>query len=186
MYPDARNRWAHPELADEGLEPHTVDEIWLIGRRTRADHYSRHHRRAIDRKIEALLSHKSQMPDPARPNAWCGSGPWRTRRRPGSPRAVSPKSCASSILADTQGRLEAIGGQMHPLDMLTGAEIERAVEIVRADGRLPEGALFAHVVLHEPAKADLAQWKAGDPVDREVRVLAVPGPALDASRSSCR
>ena len=26
VYPDARNRWAHPELADEGLEPHTVDE----------------------------------------------------------------------------------------------------------------------------------------------------------------
>jgi len=68
---------------------------------------------------------------------------------------------------------------MHPLDMLTGAEIERAVEILRATGRLPEGALFAHVVLHEPAKADLAQWKDGDPVDREVRVLAVPGPALD-------
>jgi primary-amine oxidase len=68
---------------------------------------------------------------------------------------------------------------MHPLDMLTGAEIERAVEIVRADGRLQQSALFAHVVLHEPAKADLAQWKDGDPVDREVRVLAVPGPALD-------
>ena len=58
---------------------------------------------------------------------------------------------------------------------------------MRATGRLPEGALFAHIVLHEPAKDDLAQWKAGDPVDREVRVLVVPGPdARPASRSSCR
>src|SRR5256885_541156 len=31
VYPDARNRWAHPELADEGLGPWTVDEIWLRG-----------------------------------------------------------------------------------------------------------------------------------------------------------
>jgi LmbE family N-acetylglucosaminyl deacetylase len=29
VYPDARNRWAHPELADEGLEPWTVPAIWL-------------------------------------------------------------------------------------------------------------------------------------------------------------
>ena len=42
---------------------------------------------------------------------------------------------------------------MHPLDMLTGAEIERAVAIARADGRLPDDALFAHIVLHEPDKA---------------------------------
>jgi primary-amine oxidase len=68
---------------------------------------------------------------------------------------------------------------MHPLDMLTGTEIEHAVAIARATGKLPDGALFAHVVLHEPAKTDLAQWKDGDPVDREVRLLAVPGPDLD-------
>jgi primary-amine oxidase len=67
----------------------------------------------------------------------------------------------------------------HPLDMLTSSEIEQAVELVRATGRLPEGTLFAHVVLHEPDKADLARWKEGDPVDREVRALAVTGPGLD-------
>src|SRR5262245_37209738 len=31
VYPDARNRWAHPELLDDGLEPHTVDEVWIFG-----------------------------------------------------------------------------------------------------------------------------------------------------------
>ena len=38
----------------------------------------------------------------------------------------------------------------HPLDMLTGDEITRAVEILRATGRVGDEALFAHVVLHEP------------------------------------
>jgi primary-amine oxidase len=63
--------------------------------------------------------------------------------------------------------------------MLTGAEIEQAVALVRASGRLPETAMFAHVVLDEPSKAELAQWKDGDPVDRRLRVLGVPGPDLD-------
>lgn len=66
----------------------------------------------------------------------------------------------------------------HPLDMLTGEEVTRAAELLRATGRLPESALFAHIVLHEPPKDELARWKPGDPVDREVRALIVPGPDL--------
>jgi primary-amine oxidase len=66
----------------------------------------------------------------------------------------------------------------HPLDMLTADEITRAVEVLRATGRVGDGALFAHVVLREPAKDELARWKAGDPIDREVRVQIVPGPRL--------
>jgi LmbE family N-acetylglucosaminyl deacetylase len=61
VYPDARNRWAHPELEAEGLEPWTADEVWL-GPVT-ATHYIEI-TNAIDRKVEALLSHKSQLPDP--------------------------------------------------------------------------------------------------------------------------
>src|SRR5689334_10947 len=66
----------------------------------------------------------------------------------------------------------------HPLDMLTGEEITRAADIVRASGRVPEGALFAHMVLHEPPKEELARWKSGDPVERRVRVVVVPGPTM--------
>ena len=66
--------------------------------------------------------------------------------------------------------------QAHPLDMLTGDEITRGVEVLRASGRVPDGALFASVVLHEPPKRDLAQWKPGDPVERRVRATIVPGP----------
>ncbi len=63
VYPDARNRWAHPELADEGLEPWTVDELWLGASTTGPTHYV-DITSAVDRKIEALRSHKSQLPDP--------------------------------------------------------------------------------------------------------------------------
>jgi primary-amine oxidase len=66
----------------------------------------------------------------------------------------------------------------HPLAMVTSEEITRAVELIRATGRLTEAARFSHVVLHEPEKGVLAQWKPGDPVDRELRALVVPGPEL--------
>ncbi|MGZ4735498.1 MAG: primary-amine oxidase [Acidimicrobiia bacterium] len=66
----------------------------------------------------------------------------------------------------------------HPLAMITDEEITRAVEIIRATGRLADTARFSHVVLHEPHKETLAQWKPGDPVDRELRALVIPGPEL--------
>src|SRR4051794_37904031 len=66
----------------------------------------------------------------------------------------------------------------HPLAMLTAEEIEVAVEVVKATGRLTDSALFAHVVLHEPDKDAAAQWKPGDAHDRLVRVQVVPGPDL--------
>jgi LmbE family N-acetylglucosaminyl deacetylase len=63
VYPDARNRWAHPELEAEGLEPWTVGELWMGLGRDVDTHYV-DITTAVDRKIEALLSHKSQLPDP--------------------------------------------------------------------------------------------------------------------------
>ncbi len=63
VYPDVRNRWAHPELEAEGLEPWTVGAIWLGIGRDVATHYV-DITSAVDRKIQALLSHKSQLPDP--------------------------------------------------------------------------------------------------------------------------
>jgi primary-amine oxidase len=64
----------------------------------------------------------------------------------------------------------------HPLAMLTADEIERAVAILSDSGRLPDGALFASVVLHEPAKDVLARWMPGDGVERRIRAVIVPGP----------
>jgi LmbE family N-acetylglucosaminyl deacetylase len=61
VYPDARNLFAHPELMEEGLEPWTVPEVWMmVGAETNeyVDTTA-----VIDRKVKALLSHVSQMAD---------------------------------------------------------------------------------------------------------------------------
>jgi primary-amine oxidase len=64
----------------------------------------------------------------------------------------------------------------HPLSMLTPDEVVRATEILRAEGHLTESTLIAHIVLDEPVKAALAEWAPGQPVERQVRALLVPGP----------
>ncbi len=73
VYPDSRNEFAFPHLLhEEGLEPHTVPELWLIG----GPDPNRHIDVTdwVERKIEALLCHDSQMrvPDkmPERIREW--------------------------------------------------------------------------------------------------------------------
>ncbi|MGH9064339.1 MAG: PIG-L deacetylase family protein [Acidimicrobiales bacterium] len=75
VYPDARNPFAHPELAEEGLAPHVVSEVWLAGfgsgteggtgdgagaagrpRMVAVDVTA-----VVDRKLDALRCHESQM-----------------------------------------------------------------------------------------------------------------------------
>jgi LmbE family N-acetylglucosaminyl deacetylase len=63
VYPDARNRWAHPELGAQGLEPWAVAAVWIGAGGPDVTHYVEI-TDTIDRKIEALLCHKSQLPDP--------------------------------------------------------------------------------------------------------------------------
>lgn len=63
VYPDSRNQFAFPELlADEGLEPHTVPEVWLMATDS-PDHFV-DTTDTIEAKVEALLCHDSQMPKP--------------------------------------------------------------------------------------------------------------------------
>src|SRR5580658_7379735 len=60
-YPDARNPFAHPELLEEGLEPFAVSELWMMaapGANRAVDVTD-----TFDRKIAALLCHRSQVGD---------------------------------------------------------------------------------------------------------------------------
>jgi LmbE family N-acetylglucosaminyl deacetylase len=62
VYPDARNPFAHPELLEEGLEPWSVPEVYLMAA-TAPDVFV-DITDTIDRKLDALRSHASQMSDP--------------------------------------------------------------------------------------------------------------------------
>lgn len=69
VFPSARDRLTFPELLAEGLEPHSVEEIYLAspgnGHANRWVDVSS----ALDRKVEAMLCHKSQVGDAARTSA---------------------------------------------------------------------------------------------------------------------
>jgi LmbE family N-acetylglucosaminyl deacetylase len=75
VYPDARNPFAHPELRAEGLQPWTVGEVWMMGHE--APNRWVDISATIDKKIEALRCHVSQLPDPAgidaRMREWAGA-----------------------------------------------------------------------------------------------------------------
>ena len=65
VYPDARNPFAHPELLEvEGLEPWTVNELWIMGFGPQTSAMAVETTATIERKVAALMCHKSQMPDP--------------------------------------------------------------------------------------------------------------------------
>jgi LmbE family N-acetylglucosaminyl deacetylase len=76
VYPDARNPFAHPELLEEGLEPYSVAELWMMaapGTNRVVDVTD-----TFDRKVAALLSHRSQVGDAegldARLRQWLTAG----------------------------------------------------------------------------------------------------------------
>jgi LmbE family N-acetylglucosaminyl deacetylase len=68
VYPDARNPFAFPHLLEEGLEPWTVDEVWIMGGGVAngPGFGSIDITEQIDRKVDALLCHESQHADPVR------------------------------------------------------------------------------------------------------------------------
>ena len=66
IYPDAGNRFALPDLLDdEGLEPWTVSEVWLINSPAREVNHYVDITGTFDRKVEAVLAHVSQVKDPS-------------------------------------------------------------------------------------------------------------------------
>jgi LmbE family N-acetylglucosaminyl deacetylase len=72
VYPDARNEFTFTELAQAGLAPWTVREVWIMAS-PQAEH-AVDVTEQLDRKIRALLCHESQHQDPdglrARMEGW--------------------------------------------------------------------------------------------------------------------
>ncbi len=60
VFPTARDRLTFPELLDEGLQPHKVREVWIVGGLDGSDYFvdvDGH----LDTAITALKAHKSQV-----------------------------------------------------------------------------------------------------------------------------
>lgn len=64
VYPDARNPFAHMELLEqEGLEPHTVNEIWIMAGGAQTPDEVVDVTDTAERKLAALRHHRSQYQD---------------------------------------------------------------------------------------------------------------------------
>ncbi len=61
VFPAARNRMYHPELLDDGLEPHTVKQVYLAG--TEQPNLWVDIGPVLEKKIAALVCHASQIFD---------------------------------------------------------------------------------------------------------------------------
>ncbi|MDP9069786.1 MAG: PIG-L family deacetylase [Actinomycetota bacterium] len=68
VFPDARNPFAHPELLEEGLQPHAVAEVWMMAPPS-ANRFV-DVTDAFERKMAALRCHTSQLPDPEAMCRW--------------------------------------------------------------------------------------------------------------------
>jgi primary-amine oxidase len=72
----------------------------------------------------------------------------------------------------------------HPLDPLSAEELQRAIEILRADARIAETVRFADVYHAEPSKAALAAHEAdGTEVARRVCFRLVTGPDMNCTEA---
>ncbi|MEX2289403.1 MAG: PIG-L deacetylase family protein [Mycobacteriales bacterium] len=60
VYPDARNPFAHLDLAGEGLPAWTVDEVWVMGGTAAGPNRSVDVTDTFERKLAALRAHASQ------------------------------------------------------------------------------------------------------------------------------
>src|SRR5712691_8681001 len=55
----------------------------------------------------------------------------------------------------------------HPLDALSKDEITAAVEVLKASGKIGESSRFPIIVLHEPPKEEVSNFKPGSVIRRE-------------------
>ncbi|MEL6983239.1 MAG: primary-amine oxidase [Actinomycetota bacterium] len=64
---------------------------------------------------------------------------------------------------------------MHPLSMMTEAEVETAKRILRDAGHVTDTSRFHGCCIHEPPKKEVAAWQPGDEVDRRLDLVVRNG-----------
>jgi LmbE family N-acetylglucosaminyl deacetylase len=64
VFPYARDIWAYPDLTDEGLMPHKVNEVWLWAPEDSDINLRSDISQSFDLKVKALKCHKSQIKEP--------------------------------------------------------------------------------------------------------------------------
>jgi LmbE family N-acetylglucosaminyl deacetylase len=64
VFPYARDIWAYPDLAAEGLEPHKIKDVWLWAPEDRDINFRSDITDTFDLKVKALYCHKSQIKEP--------------------------------------------------------------------------------------------------------------------------
>ena len=103
IFPAARDRLTFPELLTEGHEPHNVEEVFLASPSV-PNHWV-DISSTIDRKIEAMLCHQSQVSDPERLRLLLRS----FAQQAGAPRNLPYAEAFHYVSLDQAARLRSLG-----------------------------------------------------------------------------
>ncbi len=88
VYPSARDHLTFPELLnDEGLEPWKVSHVWVMAFGVPADRWNPLEEEDVEKSVQALLAHKSQIADPERADKFMRERRKETGKKIGAPYA---------------------------------------------------------------------------------------------------
>lgn len=77
----------------------------------------------------------------------------------------------TEVAPEAQSPQSVLDGNWHPLDSLSSVELEAAAQILRAEKQLADTVRFASITLHEPTKADVADYQPGQRAPRKAFVV---------------
>lgn len=69
VYPALENPFAHPELLEQGLAPYRLHRLWYYGSPAARENRLVDVSATLQRKVDAIMAHTSQHPDPQRTTA---------------------------------------------------------------------------------------------------------------------
>jgi Cu2+-containing amine oxidase len=99
--------------------------------------------------------------------------------------ATDRRSKAAVMLLAALWASSCLWAAEHPLDPLSKDEVATTVSVLKAEGKATQQSLFLMMSLHEPPKAEVLQFRAGDNMRREAFVQ-VYEPVQRQSARGCR